>query len=303
MRPVARPLALSSPPHGARAGADSREIRMPKDWPSQSSLSRISSARLDLIASNLNQNDRAVLRFVARTRLCSGAQLERLFWHEGNPESRARQARRALGQLVAWRVLARLPRSVGGRRAGSRGFIYSVGPSGARLLARENGVRVRRLSAPGDRYVAHTLAITELVVQLQEADRAGVLETIEIQTEPECWRGYLGPFARRRVLKPDLFVRVGVGALEDRWMIEVDLATEASGTLLAKTNRYVEHHRSGREQHEHGIYPRVLFAVPDAHREAQVDGVLQQLSAQSRRLFTICRLTTVVERLATEASS
>jgi hypothetical protein len=276
---------------------------MPKDCLSQSSFFRISSAHLDRIASDLTSLDRAVLRLVARTRLCSGAQLERLFWHEGNPASSARNARRSLGQLVAWRILDRLPRSVGGRRAGSRGYVYSVGPSGARLLARENGVRVRRLSAPGDRYVTHTLAIAELLVQLQESDRAGALEVIAVQTEPECWRGFLGPFASRRILKPDLFVRVGVGALEDRWMIEVDLATEASGTLLSKANRYAEHHRSGREQHEHGIYPRVLFAVPDARREIQVGGVLERLPAQTRRLFTICQFNETITRLMTEANS
>jgi hypothetical protein len=303
MGPVARPIALSTALHNTRTGGDSHEIRTPKDCPSQSSLSRISSAHLDRIASDLTSPDRAVLRLVARVRLCSGAQLERLFWHEGNPNTCARQARRSLGQLAAWRILDRLPRSVGGRRAGSRGYIYSVGPSGARLLARENGVRVRRLSAPGDRYVAHTLAIAELVVQLQEADRAGALEVIEVQTEPECWRGFLGPFASRRILKADLFVRVGVGALEDRWFLECDMATEASGALLSKANRYAEHHRSGREQHEHGIYPRVLFVVPDARREQQIEGVFERLPAQARRLFTICQFNETITRLATEANS
>lgn len=309
--PVARPFALSTRPLDAGHGAGFQEIRTPKDVVPSSSISRVSSARLHLIASLLTPTERAVLQLVARTRLCSGAQLERLFWHEGNPASRARQARRTLGQLAAWRVLDRLPRSVGGRRAGSRGFIYSVGPSGARLLARETGVRVRRLSAPGDRFVAHTLAIAELVVQLQEAHRAGGLEVIEVQTEPTCWRGFLGPFASRRILKPDLFVRVaagvgvgvGAGALEDRWLLECDMSTEASGTLLAKAERYAEHHRSGSEQRQHGIYPRVLFVVPDARREAQVGGVFERLPAQTRRLFTICRFNETITRLATEARS
>lgn len=92
-----------------------------------------------------------MLRLVGRTRLCSGAQLQRLFWTGEKPENAARQARRALRRLTDWRVLDRQSRSVGGQRAGSQGFIYSLGPAGVRLLARETGLRVRRLGMPGDR--------------------------------------------------------------------------------------------------------------------------------------------------------
>jgi hypothetical protein len=268
----------------------------------QSSVSRISSARLDSISSDLTPTQHAVLRWVAQTRLCSGAQLERLYWHEGQPESRARQARRTLKQLTEWRILDRQPRSVGGQRAGSRGYIYSLGPAGARLLDRESGVRVRRLGVPGDRFVAHVLSCTELVVRMEVARRSG-LDVIEAQGEPGCWRSFVGAFGARQVCKPDLFVRIGVGALEDRWFVEVDLATEASGTLTAKFKRYLAHYRSGREQHAHGIYPRVLWAVPHDRRAAQVGEVLRRQPVEAQRLFTVCLLDEVVERLGAEASS
>lgn len=301
--PVACPLALSSPPWNPGGGGGSREIRTPNHSSLPSSLSRISSARLDFISTQLSPLDCAVLGLVARTRLCSGAQLERLFWSEGQPESRARQARRTLRQLTEWRILDRQPRPIGGRRAGSRGYIYSLGPSGVRLLDRESGVRVRRLGTPGDRFIAHVLSCTELVVRMEEAARQGDLDVIEIQSEPECWRGFLSGFAARVVLKPDLFVRIGVGALEDRWMIEVDLATEASGTLLTKFKRYLSHYRSGSEQRNHGIYPRVLWAVPHQRRAAQVEEVLRRLPSEARRLFTVCLLDDVIARLAEEARS
>jgi len=114
MCPVARPLASSSEGDKAAPGAGFAEIRTPKLSSFQDSVPRISSTRLALIASLLTPTERAVLGAVARTRLCSGAQLERLYWHEGNPASRARQARRVLGQLAEWRILDRLPRQVGG---------------------------------------------------------------------------------------------------------------------------------------------------------------------------------------------
>jgi hypothetical protein len=84
---------------------------------------------------------------------------------------------------------------VGGRRAGSRGFIYTLGPSGVRLLARQEGRRVRRLSAPGDRYVRHTLAVSGLYVELVAAGRAGHADLLSFDFEPGCWAQFLGPGA------------------------------------------------------------------------------------------------------------
>ncbi|HTZ86657.1 MAG TPA: replication-relaxation family protein [Solirubrobacteraceae bacterium] len=242
-----------------------------------------------------------MLDVVARTRLCSGAQLERLFWNEGSPASRSRLARRALKRLTDWRILDRQSRVIGGQRAGSRGYVYSLGPAGVRLLARETGVRVRRPITPGERYVRHVLACTELVVQLGEADRTGTLEVIEVQSEPHCWRGFISGFGRRVILKPDLFVRVGVGALEDRWFIEIDLATEASGTLSAKARRYLAHFRSGSEQRTAGTYPRVLWVVPDSRRQTQLEAVLQGLPEGAHRLFAVCLSAETIQLLAAEA--
>ena len=43
---------------------------------------------------------------------------------------------------------------------------------------------------PGLAFVRHTLAVTELYVRLREAERAGTLELLEFEPEPECWRSY-----------------------------------------------------------------------------------------------------------------
>jgi hypothetical protein len=303
MCPLAGPLASSSQARNAASSAGCSEIRTPKLSSCKDSLSRVSSARLDLIASLLTPTERAVLKLVARTRLCSGAQLERLYWHEGSPASRARQARRVLSQLADWRILDRLPRQVGGRRAGSRGFVYCLGPSGVRLLARESGGRPRRLEAPGDRYVGHILAATEQVVRLHEAGRRGTLELIEVQSEPACWRTFVGPFGARRVLKPDLFIRVGAGEYEYRWAVEIDMATEARGTLHAKCWRYIEHHRTGSEQRTHGTYPRVVWATTTERRAEQLEQTIARLPEEARRLFTVCRQDELVALLGREARS
>jgi hypothetical protein len=239
--------------------------------------------------------------FVSEVRLSSGQQLARRLWTSKQPtDTKARAARRALTRLEGWRIIDRLPQRIGGVRAGSNSIVYGVGPAGRRLLARQ-GSEAKRLGIPGDRYVAHTLAITELVVRLHEASLAGTLDVIEMQTEPACWRPYLGVMGARLTLKPDLFVRIGVGALEDRWFVEIDMATEASGTLQQKAERYLEHFRSGSEQHRHGVYPRIIWAVPDRRRSEQVAEVFDRLPEATRRLFVIWLYDEVIGRLSAEA--
>lgn len=293
--PVARPVASSRDLQRARTGPTYEPVTTPKD-----SLfarpSRISSRQLDLIASDLTDTDQLLVQFVAAQRIASGHQLRRCFF----ASSDGRAVRRVLLRLIEWRVLDRLPRRVGGIRSGSDGYLYILGTAGARLLARD-GRRLRRLEAPGDRYIAHTLAITELVVRLREAEHRDELGVLALETEPTCWRQFTGPAGTRLTLKPDLFVRLGAGSFEDRWFIEVDLATEARGTLVAKAKRYVAHLRSGSEQAAHGVYPRVLWTAMTEHRCEQIREALAVLPAEHQRLFSYIAFDNAVGLLAAEA--
>ncbi len=308
-RPVARPGTLSQSTAVARAGTASGGFSTPKGSVSSQSL-YLTADRLHQVAAELSDRDRELLSFVHESRFASGQQLIRAFWQSTDPmSSQARAGRRALKRLTGWRVLETLPRRIGGIRTGSEGLVYRVGRAGTRLLA-ARGIYGPRVEAPGTLHLAHTLATTELALRLLEAARAGVLELIETpQQEPRCWRSYPGVGGVQRTLKPDLFVRVGVGGagagdhLEDRWAIEVDLASESGRTIARKTVRYLEHYHSGREQREHGTYPRVLWAVPDQQRAEQITGVLDRQPAEARRLFTVCLLDRVVDLLASEASS
>lgn len=302
-RPVGRPSASSTTDQYSCSEAASQPLTAAKDSASPSSFLRISRSRLDLIASQLTDDDQAVLAFVADVRLASGAQLARRLWSAGSPaDARARSARRALGRLEHWRVVDRLSQRIGGIRGGSSSIIYGVGPSGRRLLERR-GSTARRLGTPGERHIVHTLAITELVVRLHEASLRGEIDVLELQTEPECWRQFLGGFGARRVLKPDLYLRIGVGAYEDRWFVEVDLATESATTIAAKAERYIEHFRGGYEQRRNGVYPRVLWTVPSPRRAEQVTEALSRLPEGTRRLFTVWAYAEVVGRLSAEAST
>lgn len=305
-RPVARPIAQISRPGKSRSGPGFPDIRTRKDSASLRP-SRISAGQLDRIASDLTDLDRDVLSFVSAYRLATGKQLVRRFWagEDGAHDRQARVGRRALKRLADWRVIDPLPgRARGGVRGGSDTHIYSVGGVGVRLLARR-GLTQKRLGAPSDRLIAHTLTTGEVAIRLFEADRAGAVESIEVQAEPECWRPFLGAMGARLILKPDLYLRVAVpgSAYEYRWLCEVDMATEHKATLLAKCQRYLAHYRSGTEQHEHGVYPKVLWVVPDEQRAAQIEEILGRLPIEARRLFTVCQFDDAAQFLAAEARS
>jgi hypothetical protein len=303
-RPAARPGRSTGPPQIASPSGASPAFLTPKgSVPSQGQTPYLTSERLYWIASALSDRDRELLRFVHDSRFASGQQLIRAFWQTEEPmSSQARAGRRALKRLTDWRVLDTLPRRIGGMRTGSDGLIYRTGRAGTKLLA-AGGVRGARVEIPGTLHLAHTLATTELALRLREGDQAGELELIEVQQEPACWRTYPGAGGVERALKPDLFARIGAGALEDRWMVEVDLASESGRTIAAKLARYVEHYRSGREQHGHGTYPKVLWVVPDEHRAEQIAGMLAATPAGTKHLFAVCLRDQVVEHLASEARS
>lgn len=235
--------------------------------------------------------------------MATGEQLTRAFWHTtDHASSPARAARRTLKRLADWRVLDRLPRRIGGIRAGSAGMIYTLGPAGVRLLAARE-IHPRRLERPSDPYIEHTLAATEIVVRLQEAHRAGEIELIQIQSEPECWRSFTGFMGARLTLKPDLFVRIGAGDQEDRWMLEVDRDTATRRTLTGKLARYLNHYQSGAEQAKHDVYPRVLWLAPDQHRTEQIQSAIQNITSPARRIFTVCHYDQAVGLLGREARS
>jgi hypothetical protein len=299
-RPIARPIASRASAQTPNRGGEYPAISAANDSLLGRPL-RISATRLDYIYSQLVEVDWQVLDFVSECRLASGKQLVRQFWRAPDRETaRARAGRRALKRLADNRVLDPLPiRAVGGLHGGSATIVYGVGAAGVKLLARR-GLIQKRSGTPGERYVKHTIAATELVVTLTEADRDGVLELIERQFEPACWRGFVGPGGGRVMLKPDLYLRVGAGRVsEDRWMIEVDLATEASGTIRAKATHHLAYFRTGNEP----VHPRVLWAVPDVRRAEQIAEALRPLPAPTAKLFSVCLLNEVVDFLAAEAGS
>jgi hypothetical protein len=243
------------------------------------------------LAERLSEQDWLVLKQVSSLRFVSGFQLARLcFSASDDPRANARAARRTLLRLTRLGVLARLPRPIGGVRAGSAGSVYRLGLGGHRLAVIKGWQpeRQRRRSlVPGTLFVRHALAIAELHTRLVEGERSGRFELLALAAEPLCYRTYDGLGGQRVVLKPDSYVRLGLGPYEDSYFIEVDRGTEGSRALSWQLQRYVAYHASGAEQTERGVFPRTLWLTSTAERIGVIEDCVQRLPLDARALFAV----------------
>ncbi len=201
-----------------------------------------------------------------------------------SPSAAARAARRCLARLESQRLVIRLRRRVGGVRAGSSAYVYAVGPVGERLLARPSRSRLQ-FREPSSTFARHTLAVTDVVVQLIAASRTPACDLEMLQPEPVCWRQ--PPGLGQSPLRPDLFVSLGIGDFEHRWFIEVDLGSEHLPTLLRKALVYQSYFQSGTEQAEHGVFPKVLWQMHSPERAARLSRALDNDHRLTSELFIV----------------
>jgi Replication-relaxation len=244
--------------------------------------------RLEQVVGTLSQRDQAILLDLARVRVLSGEQVTRLHFMGLASSSRERSRRRVLARLAEHQLAATLERVIGGSRSGSSGLVYALGVAGQRALplleadAYTDGTatRTRTPWTPGSRFLAHSLAISEMYVCLRERERAGELGLGHYCVESAAWH----PDGRGGVIKPDAYVRIHRREIEDCWWIEVDRATESIPTLRRKLLAYVEFARTGQGGPD-GIMPRVLVTVPHDHRLAAVRTMISSLPPPAAELI------------------
>ncbi len=261
----------------------------------------LSAAAYRGFTAQLMERDLAVLEHVSDLRFVSGPQLTRLCFADSDDlDANARAARRALLRLVRLDALERLPRAVGGVHSGSAGFVYRLGLGGQRLAVDRGWQperRRRRSLVPGTLFVRHALQVSELHTLLVESDRSRRVELLELDSEPACWRSWGGLAGQRQTLKPDSFVRLGLGPYEDSYFIEVDRGTEGSRALERQLQLYIAYHRSGAEQTERGVFPRVLWLAPDERRVVVIRASVQRLPAADRELFRVAHFDQAIDAM------
>lgn len=286
-RPVALPAVLPSAmllrrSNGVTPRSGTRNTVPVTDGPDLPGR-RTGRRQLQRLGDSLSERDLAVLGSVAAHRFLTTRQVEGLhFLGHASALSGARCARRVLRRLRQLGLLRPLERRIGGVRAGSAGYVWSLSSAGERLLAaRVDGQHRRRSHEPSARLLDHCLAIADAHVRLAAAEHSGKLELLSLELEPNSWRRFMGAGGEARLLRPDLFVITGTSEFEDHWFVEVDLGTEHPPTLVRKCRLYVDYRASGREQQRYGIFPRVIWQVRD---QARVDRLAEAFG--SARLDT-----------------
>ena len=255
--------------------------------------SYITRARVTAIADQLNAKDRSILADVARLNVASAAQLRRL--HGDDSVTGRRRVRGQLERLTADRVLARLERRVGGERAGSDGFVYALDTVGQRIVY-PDWRSYRTPWTPQPMHLRHALAVTQLYVDLNLAELAGV-RLKRFDAEPACWRSFHGPGGARLTLKPDAFVILAGPDYQDRMFVEIDRSTESLPRIITKGRTYIHYFESGREQGHHGVFPIVVWIAPHDRRRAQLIDALSKLPPEHWRLFVVTTDNHAVDQL------
>lgn len=255
---------------------------------------RISRAGLDRLIKRLSERDVDILTRVDAHRFLTTRQLAR-FCFADKPTATAalRAANRALAKLGTLGLIAPLARRIGGVRAGSGGYVWSLTETGGRILERharrEEPARRQRFIEPSPTFLEHTLAVAEAHLTLRELP-TGSSALMRVQLEPECWRSYLGPAGSVLRLKPDMAAVTRSGDFEDHWFFEIDRNTEPPSRVVRKCLQYQEYYRTGTEQHRTGVFPAVVWVVPDQARREQLATRLRAEATIDSRLFTVITL-------------
>jgi hypothetical protein len=242
---------------------------------------------LEKLQAELSGRDLAVIEQIAELRLMSTRQIAAVHFAPENFPSAvaaARACNRCLDRLVEHRVLLRLERRIGGIRAGSSSYIYALGTVGKRLMNLQGARRYFR--EPSAIFVDHTLAVSQLVVDVIVASRSKVFDVLACQAEPRAWRTFTGS-GGLIVLRPDGYLALGVGEYEHRWFIEIDRGTEHLPALLRKCRIYDAYYRSGKEQSASGVFPRVCWLMPNAGRAERLRRAVQSERRLTTALFCV----------------
>lgn len=247
-----------------------------------------------LVPAPIHPMQARLLALVAAHRFATTTQLARLTALEyASPASALRQTQRHLASLAQQRLLTSLERRVGGWQGGSAVTVWAATTRGHRLVAVDEGEEVARRQRPREvstTFLDHLLAITEVRTSIEEAVRKEADTEATVALEPDCWRTALSPSGQPQVLRPDLDVTITSPAYEDRYLIEVDRATENPGRVIATCWRYQEHQATTSQASDGGVFPLVVWLVPGDRRRHRLERAIAHSSGLLRELFRVIRL-------------
>lgn len=267
---------------------------------------RLSKQQLVSIDKRLSERDHLILESIRKCRYLTTDQIQRLYCKNSSCHAAAlRAANRMLVKLKDFELIAPLKRRIGGVRAGSGSYVWNLDEAGARLLnlnRQESDIIKRKRSfEPSPRFLEHTLAVAEIYVRLSRiADKYENIRLLKAELEPDCWRMYIGTLGTASYLKPDIYTVTTDGEYEDHWFFEIDLDTEAPVRIISKCQQYCKYYLSGTEQKVKGVFPLVVWIVPDQKRADSIRShIIQEPFLERKDIFLIVT-TDLLEKLICE---
>lgn len=201
----------------------------------------------------------AILSSVARLRQLTTSQILRLHYPDGLLRSRQIRCSRHLKRLNDLGLIRRVWGTYDRPE-----YVYMPADSKARTGS------------------MHTLDITELYVQLTEAQPQSYVTELVFDPEPWC-HVQIG----HQTLKPDFYLDLG----SMRYFGELDRGTEFSSQLAEKMRRYLRAY----EMWDEPTFPLCVWIVHDTDRKRFIEGVIKK--QVEPRLFTVMLFDEVVKTL------
>lgn len=254
---------------------------------------RLSKRRLAELDRTLSGRDKAILCSLRQLRYLTAKQIRQLhFQGNANPTAALRATHREMCKLQGYGIVEALERRIGGIRAGSGAYAWTLTEAGVHLLHLHDAdfVQRKRNFEPSLFFLQHTLAVSETYIQLTEVCRRHQLELARVELEPECWRSYTGEDGRPATMKPDMFAVTVNGDYMDNWFIEVDMSTESPIVVMEKCKRYVYYCKTGLEQKQHEVFPLVVWLVGSDNRKNNLQQYLaecREISEASKSIFVV----------------
>ncbi|MCL2082069.1 MAG: replication-relaxation family protein [Oscillospiraceae bacterium] len=233
---------------------------------------RITKSKLEKYKQVLSSRDKEILQSIQKCKFIKTDQIGRLhFGSATTPSAGLRAATRKLTKLHKMGLVQTLRRRIGGVRAGSTSYVWTLTTAGRVLL----GEKPTRPYEPTYIFLKHTLAVSELYTRLYTSHKL-----MKADFEPTCWR-------KSGTLKPDLYAVTENGEFEDYWFFEVDLDTEAPSRIMRKCESYGKYCLSGIEQEEKGVFPKVVWLVPDEKRRGTLYRYIGEHLSEYAQLFAV----------------
>ncbi|MGF2993858.1 replication-relaxation family protein [Lactococcus lactis] len=221
-------------------------------------------------------------------------QLRRQFFAKiPNELSAKRAANRTMKKLEEEKLIAKLPRRIGGyvreNYGGSAPSVWKLTEVGYKIL------RLKHTELPPSRkhriegkplFLEHDLGISEVATKFCELEISKKISQLGMEFEPKCWRGFMNA-GEPVSLKPDLYARFVNGGYEESYFLEIDLATEPIQRIFAKCQTYVSYFNTGIEEKTTGLTPYIVWIVPDEKRRDAMEKLFREKMPETSVLFQV----------------